>query len=361
MPRALRSKRQRAGRRRRCRAAPAPLVLFSASMRAQSTELKQFLFRNLYRHPQVMQTADRAQQVVRELFAAYLGDASEMPASYAQRAEPPPRGGGLHRRHDRSFRDARTRAPHRPAVDRMSRSGKRACPRSCGGAGRGRCRGRSGPASRQAAAGRARRLQVTLGIGLVEAGFLLSLVQLAGMTLGLVVGLAADTIGLRRSMLAGLAVVTAASVAGGAVGTSPGATAVHLLLALRALEGVGFLLVVMPGPGLIRAMSPRERGEGGAGPVGRLHAAWRRAGAAARAGADRVGRLARLVVGAVGGLGRQRRCGSRSACPADSPRNAAPPRLAGALVDAPARYRLVRPGRGRWRWRSRSTRRSGWR
>ncbi|CAN7617584.1 MFS transporter [Variovorax sp. LjRoot130] len=100
-------------------------------------------------------------------------------------------------------------------------------------------------------------LQASLGIGLVEAGFLLSLVQVAGMTLGLVVGLAADTIGLRRSMLAGLAVITGASVLGGLVGSSGegGAKAIHLLLVLRALEGVGFLLVVMPGPGLIRAMS----------------------------------------------------------------------------------------------------------
>jgi CP family cyanate transporter-like MFS transporter len=49
-------------------------------------------------------------------------------------------------------------------------------------------------------------LQASLGIGLVEAGFLLSLVQVASMTLGLVAGLAADTIGLRRSMLTGLGV-----------------------------------------------------------------------------------------------------------------------------------------------------------
>ncbi|CAN7596923.1 deoxyguanosinetriphosphate triphosphohydrolase [Variovorax sp. LjRoot290] len=63
-----------------------PLVLFSEAMRAQSIELKQFLFRNLYRHPRVTQTTDRAQQVVRELFAAYLARAEEMPDSYAQRA-----------------------------------------------------------------------------------------------------------------------------------------------------------------------------------------------------------------------------------------------------------------------------------
>jgi MFS family permease len=100
-------------------------------------------------------------------------------------------------------------------------------------------------------------LQASLGIGLVEAGFLLSLVQAAGMTLGIFVGLAADTIGLRRSMLAGLAVITGASMLGGLVGSAGegGAKVVQLLLVLRALEGVGFLLVVMPGPGLIRAMS----------------------------------------------------------------------------------------------------------
>ena len=40
-----------------------PLVLFSTAMRAESTALKQFLFRNLYRHPQVMQTTTQAQAV----------------------------------------------------------------------------------------------------------------------------------------------------------------------------------------------------------------------------------------------------------------------------------------------------------
>ena len=64
-----------------------PLVLFGETMRAQSIELKQFLFRNLYRHPRVTQTTERAQNVVRELFAAYLARAEEMPASYVQRAD----------------------------------------------------------------------------------------------------------------------------------------------------------------------------------------------------------------------------------------------------------------------------------
>ena len=39
-------------------------------------------------------------------------------------------------------------------------------------------------------------LREGLGLTLVEAGFLLSLVQFAGMTLGLLVGLAADRLGL---------------------------------------------------------------------------------------------------------------------------------------------------------------------
>ena len=63
------------------------LVGFSAPMRAQSAELKQFLLRNLYRHPQVMQTSRQAQQVVRDLFAAYLADTAQMPADFSERAQ----------------------------------------------------------------------------------------------------------------------------------------------------------------------------------------------------------------------------------------------------------------------------------
>lgn len=104
-------------------------------------------------------------------------------------------------------------------------------------------------------------LQASLGIGLVEAGFLLALVQVAGMTLGLLAGLAADAIGLRRSMLIGLAMLTVASVLGGGVGVAgwPGAGAVHALLGLRAIEGLGFLMVVMPAPALIRTTAPPGR------------------------------------------------------------------------------------------------------
>ena len=47
-------------------------------------------------------------------------------------------------------------------------------------------------------------LRDALGLTLVQAGFLLSLVQLAGMTLGVVFGVVADSLGSRRSMTLGL-------------------------------------------------------------------------------------------------------------------------------------------------------------
>jgi MFS family permease len=91
-------------------------------------------------------------------------------------------------------------------------------------------------------------LREALALSLVQAGFLLSLVQAAGMTLGLAFGVVADSLGGRRSMLLGLAVLAAASALGG---MAPG---VGALLALRAVEGFGFLLVVLPAPGLVRAL-----------------------------------------------------------------------------------------------------------
>ncbi len=66
-----------------------PLVAFSAPMRERSDALKQFLFRNLYRHPQVMQTTGQAQEVVQALFEAYRAQPGEMPAAYAQQADLP--------------------------------------------------------------------------------------------------------------------------------------------------------------------------------------------------------------------------------------------------------------------------------
>lgn len=89
-------------------------------------------------------------------------------------------------------------------------------------------------------------LRDALGMSLVQAGFLLSLVQLAGMTLGLLVGLLADRLGPRRVMLGGLGLLAMGSALGA---LSPD---VPTLLATRVLEGMGFLLAVLPAPGLLR-------------------------------------------------------------------------------------------------------------
>ena len=62
-----------------------PLVCFSPSMREQSSELKRFLFQNLYRHPQVIQTTNWARGVVTDLFNAYIKDPAQMPPFYRSR------------------------------------------------------------------------------------------------------------------------------------------------------------------------------------------------------------------------------------------------------------------------------------
>lgn len=89
-------------------------------------------------------------------------------------------------------------------------------------------------------------LRDDLGLSLVQAGFLLSLVQLAGMTLGLMVGLMADRLGPRRVMLGGLLLLAAGSALGAL------APSVKVLLATRVVEGMGFLCAVLPAPGLLR-------------------------------------------------------------------------------------------------------------
>lgn len=89
-------------------------------------------------------------------------------------------------------------------------------------------------------------LQVELSMSLLQAGFLLSLVQLAGMSLGLLVGLLADRLGPRRVMLAGLLVLAAGS------GLGAMAPDVPTLLVTRVIEGMGFLLAVLPAPGMLR-------------------------------------------------------------------------------------------------------------
>jgi MFS family permease len=96
-------------------------------------------------------------------------------------------------------------------------------------------------------------LQAELGLTLVQSGFLLSMVQLAGMSLAVFMGLWADGMGLKRSMVRGLCLLALAS------GLGAFASSVTALLALRAIEGLGFLLVALPAPALIRRLVPPEQ------------------------------------------------------------------------------------------------------
>ncbi len=93
-------------------------------------------------------------------------------------------------------------------------------------------------------------LQAELGLTLVQSGFLLSIVQVAGLSLAVFIGLWADGMGLKRSMVRGLCLLALASGLGGF------ATSVTALLVLRAIEGLGFLLVALPAPALIRRLIP---------------------------------------------------------------------------------------------------------
>jgi MFS transporter, CP family, cyanate transporter len=85
-----------------------------------------------------------------------------------------------------------------------------------------------------------------LGIGLVQAGVLLSLLQLAGMLSGVAVGGLADARGPHWVMRWGLLLLGLGSMAGALAQSAGG------LLAARALESIGFLWAVLPAPACMR-------------------------------------------------------------------------------------------------------------
>ncbi|WP_442909606.1 deoxyguanosinetriphosphate triphosphohydrolase [Hydrogenophaga sp.] len=61
-----------------------PLVAFSPAMLDRSQVLKAFLLRNLYRHPQVMDTTNRARRVVSDLFERYMNAPQELPEAHGR-------------------------------------------------------------------------------------------------------------------------------------------------------------------------------------------------------------------------------------------------------------------------------------
>jgi dGTPase len=64
-----------------------PLLRFSEAMRHQSSLLKRFLYQNLYRHPQVVQTTGQAKLMVRDLFELFLNDPQNLQTGFADRLQ----------------------------------------------------------------------------------------------------------------------------------------------------------------------------------------------------------------------------------------------------------------------------------
>ena len=98
-------------------------------------------------------------------------------------------------------------------------------------------------------------LRDELGLGLVPAGWVASIFNLMGATLGVASGLVADRIGARRVLAAGLVFLAAGSIWGAA--TDSGTA----LLVTRVIEGLGLLTVAVSAPRIIvAATAPRDHG-----------------------------------------------------------------------------------------------------
>ena len=98
-------------------------------------------------------------------------------------------------------------------------------------------------------------LRDELDLGLVTAGWVASIFSLIGATLGIASGLAADRLGARRVLAAGLLFLIAGSVCGAAVDSG------IALLATRVLSGLGLVTVAVAAPGIIVAVAPpRDHG-----------------------------------------------------------------------------------------------------
>lgn len=91
-------------------------------------------------------------------------------------------------------------------------------------------------------------LQQDLGLSLVQAGILLSLVQGAGMLLALVLGSYSTKIGLKRCMVLGLVLLAAAS----SLVMVP--QSLVMLFVLRGIEGFGFLCITLTGAAYLRQL-----------------------------------------------------------------------------------------------------------
>jgi len=94
-------------------------------------------------------------------------------------------------------------------------------------------------------------LQAELGLSLIQSGLLLSCIQCCGMFFALLIGSNNDKIGLKNCLLIGLLLLSLSSILAGLT------QSVIALFATRIIEGVGFLLVTLTGPALVRYLVPQ--------------------------------------------------------------------------------------------------------
>jgi len=96
-------------------------------------------------------------------------------------------------------------------------------------------------------------LRDELGLTLVESGFIATMFNVMGMTVGMLAGVLCDRLGHKRLALIGLAVMAA----GGALGAA--APGFRTLLLSRFLEGIGFIVFVVSAPALLTAAAEGAR------------------------------------------------------------------------------------------------------
>ena len=95
-------------------------------------------------------------------------------------------------------------------------------------------------------------LRTELAIGLVSAGWLVSIINATSAAVGLIVGLLADRFGRRQALILGLLLQGLASLAGSAADSFTG------LLATRFLEGIGFVCIIVAGGALVAEAARAE-------------------------------------------------------------------------------------------------------
>jgi dGTPase len=69
------------------RRAGAPVIAFSETIVTADSEIKAFLYPNMYRHPRIAEIRRRAADVVRDLFSRFLAEPSAMPAEWGEGCE----------------------------------------------------------------------------------------------------------------------------------------------------------------------------------------------------------------------------------------------------------------------------------